>query len=79
MIEMLDETGSKRFHPIRSQDPSLAGWFGLGLFFLILGREGCEVSADKCEGSQMLLVLGIFPCVVQSKYWSLWCGICHSL
>lgn len=65
MIEMLDETGSKRFHPIRSQDPSLAGWFGLG-FFLILGREVCEVSADKCEESQMLLMLrnaraGIFP------------------
>lgn len=57
MIEMLDETGSKRFHPIRSQDPSLAGWCGLGLP-LILGREGCEASADKREESQMLLVLG---------------------
>lgn len=68
MIEMLDETGSKRFHPIRSQDPSLAGWYGLGFlfFFLMLGREGCEVSADKREESQMLPVLsdaraGKFP------------------
>lgn len=33
VIEMLDETGSKRFHPIRSQDPSLAGWCGLGFYF----------------------------------------------
>lgn len=40
VIEMLDETGSKRFHPIRSQDHSLAGWFGLGFFFSNAGQGG---------------------------------------
>lgn len=86
VIEMLDETASERFHPIRSQDPSLAGWFGLGFyfifyfFFLMLGRERCEAPADKCEESQMLLLLGdVRAGTVPSQGWSLWCGICHNL
>lgn len=72
----------KYFIPLGAKIPALLGGVGLD-FFLILGREGCEVSADKCEESQMLLVLGDaragkFPWVATPKYWSLWYGICHN-
>lgn len=55
----------KDFIPLGAKIPALLGGLGLD-FFLILGREGCEVSADKCEESQLLLGLrdvkaGIFP------------------
>lgn len=46
----------KDFIPLGAKIPALLGGLGLD-FFLMLGREGCEVSADKCEESQMLPVL----------------------
>lgn len=58
----------KDFIPLGAKIPALLGGMGLDFFFffLILGREGCEVSADKREESQMLPVLsdaraGKFP------------------
>lgn len=71
----------KDFIPIRSQDPSFAGWcwFDFFLFFFYAGQGNrYEISADKCEEPRMLLVFrdaraGAVFCILESQHWSLWC------